>query len=128
MLAIKNKLGSSDLNLRSYAAARGLTAPDSMSEFDSWLNPGGGGGGYTYAFFVATGTTGPTGTACLNAGNGNYTNVLYSNEYGGLNDGTTYYNSDGTEFAGGGRIYSDATSYGRISNSGDFRYLGDCGL
>lgn len=38
MLAIKNKLGSSDNNLRSYAAARGLTAPDSMSEFDSWLN------------------------------------------------------------------------------------------
>ena len=39
MLAIKNKLGSSANNLRSYAAARGLTEPDSMSEFDSWLNP-----------------------------------------------------------------------------------------
>ena len=39
MLAIKNKLGSSANNLRSYAAARGLTDPDSMSEFDAWLNP-----------------------------------------------------------------------------------------
>ena len=39
MLAIKNKLGSSANNLRSYASARGLTEPDSMSEFDSWLNP-----------------------------------------------------------------------------------------
>jgi hypothetical protein len=38
MLAIKNKLGSSALNLRSYASARGLTAPDSMLEFDTWLN------------------------------------------------------------------------------------------
>jgi len=44
MLAIKTKLGSSDNNLRSYAAARGLTEPDSMAEFDSWLNDGGGGG------------------------------------------------------------------------------------
>ena len=39
MLAIKTKLGSSANNLRSYAAARGLTTPDSMAEFDAWLNP-----------------------------------------------------------------------------------------
>lgn len=38
MLAIKTKLGSSSNSLRAYAAARGLSAPDSMSEFDSWLN------------------------------------------------------------------------------------------
>lgn len=38
MSAIKAKLGSSSNSLRAYAAARGLSAPDSMSEFDSWLN------------------------------------------------------------------------------------------
>ena len=41
MLAIKNKLGSANNNIRSYAAARGLTEPDSMLEFDAWLNEGG---------------------------------------------------------------------------------------
>ena len=58
MLAIKTKLGSSDNNIRSYAAARGLSAPDGMLEFDAWLNPtcecwtivneGGGTGNYSY--------------------------------------------------------------------------------
>jgi hypothetical protein len=38
MLAIKTKLGSSSNSLRDYSAARGLTAPDSMLEFDAWLN------------------------------------------------------------------------------------------
>jgi hypothetical protein len=38
MLAIKNKLGSSSNSLRAYSAARGLTAPDSMLEFNTWLN------------------------------------------------------------------------------------------
>jgi hypothetical protein len=35
MSAIKTKLGSSSNSLRAYAAARGLSAPDSFSEFDS---------------------------------------------------------------------------------------------
>jgi len=130
MLAIKNKLGSANNNLRSYAAARGLSIPDSMLEFDAWLNGGGGGGGgsYTYGFYVAMGTSGPNATACLSAGNGNYTDTLYSNEYGDLMDGTTYYNSDGTEFNGRGRVYSDASSYGRINTIGYFTYLGQCTL
>ena len=38
MSAIKAKLGSTSNSLRAYSAARGLSAPDSMSEFDSWLN------------------------------------------------------------------------------------------
>jgi hypothetical protein len=38
MSAIKTKLGSSSNSLRAYSAARGLTAPDSMLEFDTWLN------------------------------------------------------------------------------------------
>ena len=38
MSAIKAKLGSSSNSLRAYSVARGLSAPDSMSEFDSWLN------------------------------------------------------------------------------------------
>lgn len=38
MLAIKTKLGSSSNSLRDYSAARGLTEPDSMLEFDTWLN------------------------------------------------------------------------------------------
>jgi hypothetical protein len=37
MLAIKTKLGSSSNSLRDYSAARGLTAPDSMAEFNTWL-------------------------------------------------------------------------------------------
>jgi hypothetical protein len=47
MLAIKTKLGSSSNSLRDYSAARGLTAPDSMLEFDAWLGGGGGGGNCT---------------------------------------------------------------------------------
>lgn len=128
MLAIKNKLGSANNNLRSYAAARGLSIPDSMLEFDAWLNDGGGGSSYTYGFYIATGTTGGSGGACLNAGNGVYTATLYSNDYGSLVDGTTYYNSDGTEFNGRGRIYSDASSYGIINTVGYFSYRGMCVL
>ena len=45
MLAIKTKLGSSSNSLRDYSAARGLTEPDSMLEFDTWLGGGGGAGG-----------------------------------------------------------------------------------
>ena len=40
MLAIKTKLGSASNSLRVYSAARGLSAPDGMLEFDAWLNEG----------------------------------------------------------------------------------------
>lgn len=59
MLAIKTKLGSSSNSLRDYSAARGLSAPDSMLEFDAWL--GGGGGGLTcecVTIYNEGGTTG----------------------------------------------------------------------
>jgi hypothetical protein len=39
MLAIKTKLGSSSNSLRQYSASRSLSIPDSMLEFDAWLNP-----------------------------------------------------------------------------------------
>ena len=38
MLAIKTKLGSSSNSLRQYSASRSLSIPDSMLEFDAWLN------------------------------------------------------------------------------------------
>ena len=68
MLAIKNKLGSSDLNIRSYAAARGLTAPDSMLEFDTWLNGPAPPPSPTYYSFAAVRSTVSAQDACDSIG------------------------------------------------------------
>jgi hypothetical protein len=68
MSAIKTKLGSSSNSLRAYSAARGLTAPDSMAEFDSWLNGPVDPPAPTYYSFAAVRSTVSAQDACDSLG------------------------------------------------------------
>lgn len=85
-----------------------------------------GGGSPTYNFQAARGTTGGTGTACSNAAGGLWFTTLYSYTDTSFVDGNTYYNSSGVAYNGGNLYFSDGASYGRISTTGVFTYLGAC--
>jgi hypothetical protein len=68
MLAIKTKLGSSSNSLRDYSAARGLTEPDSMLEFDAWLGEPVDPPAPTYYSFGAVRSTTSAQNACDSLG------------------------------------------------------------
>ena len=108
MLAIKNKLGSSSNSLRAYSAARGLTAPDSMLEFDTWLNgpaPPPPPPPPTYYSFSLGYDVGDAGTAC------NATRTTYYSTCSTLANSCVLRTSSGGAFAADGYYSNGSTVY-----------------
>lgn len=78
------------------------------------------------AINVAQGTAGNTGTACNYATAGTWSSTVYHPTDTVLVDGHTYYQLNGTPYAGAMGYFSDGIVVGRISNSGYFTQETSC--
>ena len=74
---------------------------------------------------VANGTTGGTGSACVNASNAMWSSTCYSPIYSVLQNLQYYTYSDSTPFNPGG-TWSDGNVYGTFDSTGKFTKGGNC--